>query len=179
MMRSVVTVLILSAFAIGPMLAHPAAAADVSVTLVGFGFGWHVGSETSTQTQISVTVGDRLLLRIENHDTGGGADHTFTVPQFPVASIAEGQVGGDNFLNLSVPVGAVRFWNHTVTSADVGNWQYYCHPHSVGTYPNRTSMVGVLGFQQPAPPPTPGFEVVVALSAVVAAFVAVRVLRKK
>ena len=116
-----------------PSIAPPAAAADTSVTLIAKNNLWHIGSETSSDTAIRANVGDTLRLRVENHDT---FFHTFTAPQF----------------NVDAPLdpGAVFFWNHTVTSSDVGTWQYYCIPHSTGTYPNRSGMIGTLVFTNPS-----------------------------
>lgn len=116
-----------------PSIAPPAAAADTPVTLIAKNTVWHIGSETSSDTAIRANVGDTLRLRVENHDT---FFHTFTAPQFNV--------------DASLDAGDVFFWNHTVASSDVGTWQYYCTPHSSGTYPNRSGMVGTLVFTNPS-----------------------------
>jgi len=149
----------------------PAPAADVSVTLIAKNIGWHVGTETSTQITITIDVGNTLRLRIENRDLP--TVHTFTAPQFPAVT---GQGGGGSFLNVTLDNSRpVFFWNYTAVAGDAGSWQYYCTPHSGGTYPNRSGMVGLLVVQSATPPATDntlligGAIIVVAIIAVVAA----------
>lgn len=148
----------------------PAQAADVNVTLIAKNIQWHVGTETSTQTTITVTVGDTLRLRIENRDS---ADHTFTAPQFPAAT---GQGGGGNFLDITLAPAQIFFWNYTTDSNDAGSWQFYCAVlgHSSGTYPNRTGMVGLLVVQSTAPPtPTTDSTLLIGGAVIVVAIIAV------
>lgn len=153
MSRWVVPAVLLLALLMTPAFATPARAADVSVLLIGGDdVVWHVGSATSAVTRIEVNVGDTLRLRVENQAV---VLHTFTAPQFQV----------DETLNP----GDVFFWNHTVVAADAGDWQYYCIPHSGGTYPNRVGMVGILAFRSPAPPQQPlGLEIIVIVVVVIA-----------
>jgi len=165
--KSAVIGLVLLAMLAVPTLAPSARAADTNVTLIARDIAWHVGSETSTDTAIRATVGDTLRLRIENRDT---VFHTFTADQFGV--------------DIPLDPGEVAFWNHTVTSGDVGTWQYYCIPHSTGTYPNRVGMIGTLVFSSAAPAPagtdyTLILVVVVVILVVIAALAAVRTRRKK
>ena len=168
----------LLAVAILPTAAPTARAADVSVTLIAKTVSWHVGSESSSQTTIAVTVGDTLRLRVENRDS---LFHTFTANQFPAAT---GQGGGGSFLNVTLPAGRIFFWNYTVTASDVGNWQFYCIPHSSGVYPARVGMIGVLAFTSAVSPPSGisplliGIIILIVIVAVVAA-VALMMRRKK
>ncbi len=155
MVRWVVPALLLMALVLSPMFATPAQGADVNIVLYGKDLVWRVGSETSTATRIAATVGDTLRLRIENKDN---LMHTFTAPQFQV--------------NESLDLGEVAFWNHTVSAADVGEWQYYCIPHSGGTYPNRVGMVGIIAFSSPAPPQQPIDAVLVIVAIIVVAGIA-------
>ena len=165
MMRWVLPVCLLVVLLIGPLIATPAAAADVNVTLIAKNLGWHVGSDTSTVTTVSVTVGDTLRLRVENQETTP-VTHTFTVPQFSI--------------NQTLNQGAVFFFNHTAVAGDVGNWQFFCIPHSSGTYPNRSGMIGVLAIANPAAPrPTPGFDAILAIVAVGAVAVIIRFSAKR
>jgi plastocyanin len=177
MNRWAVTALILTALLLGPLSAAPASAAEVNQTLIALNIAWHVGSETSSNTQITVNVGDTLHLTIDNQETSAGP-HTFTAPHF---AAAPGQIGGGSTLNISLAQGADFVWNHTFTSADLGTWQYYCEVlgHSSGTYPDRTGMVGTIRVTQPAPPPTPGFEVLLVVAALGIVAVAVRVLPRR
>lgn len=150
-----------------PAIGPTATAADASVTLIAKNLVWHVGSETSSDTAIRATVGDTLRLRVENKDT---VLHTFTAPQFSV--------------DASLNPGAVFFWNHTVASADVGTWQYYCTPHSSGTYPNRAGMIGTIVFSSAAAPPAPQdytllIAVVVIVLVAIVALAAVMMRRRK
>lgn len=165
--KSALIGLVLLAMLALPAIAPPAQAADTNVTLIARNFAWHVGSETSADTAIRATVGDTLRLRVENRDT---VLHTFTAPQFGV--------------DISLDAGEVAFWNYTVTSADVGTWQYYCIPHSTGTYPNRAGMIGTIVFSSAAPPPagtdyTLIIAVVVVVLIVIVALAAVAMRRKK
>ena len=147
MVRASIAVVVFALFAatLIPM-AGPARAADVSVTLIAKNLSWNVGSETSGVRTITVNVGDTLRLRVENHDT---TLHTFTANQFPAES---NQGGSGPFLNVTMTPGRVFFWNRTMAAADAGTWQYYCIPHSFGTYPNRTNMVGAIAVVAPTPP---------------------------
>lgn len=127
-----------------PHTAPRVQAADVTVTLIAKDSVWHVATETSTEKDIVVNVGDTLRLRVDNHDF---FLHTFTAPQF---AEEPGQGGDGPFLNATLPIeGSTFFWNHTVEAAEAGNWQYYCIPHSFGTYPDRVGMVGRLVFVAP------------------------------
>ena len=174
MMRWALPAVLLTALVVGPLFAAPAAAADVNVTLVASGFTWHVGSAGSSNTQIAVNVGDTIHLTIEN--LVDNAMHTFTAPHFPAAT---GQVGPGPNLNVNLSAGATFVWNYTFVAADAGTWQYYCIPHSSGTYPNRAGMVGTIVVTTPAPPRTPGFEIVLVIGAVAVVAVAMRVSRRK
>lgn len=168
-MNRIALLLVAAALLASPWFAEPARAADVDQSLFAQTFAWHVGTAGSGSTQISVAVGDTLHLRIENLDS---AAHTFTAPQFPAAS---GQGGSGNFLDITLAPGAVFVWNFTLRSTDAGTWQYYCIPHSSGTYPNRAGMVGTIVVSGGAPPPpTPGFEALAAIGALATAFVIVR-----
>jgi len=155
---------LVAALVVAPLLATPARAADVSVTLIAKDIAWHVGSDTGTSTTITVNVGDTLRLRVENHETTT-TTHTFTVPQFAI--------------NQTLNQGDVFFWNHTAVAADVQSWQFFCYPHSSGTYPARIGMVGILRFATPTPPPTPGFEAVLAIAALAGVALAVRVTSRR
>ncbi len=150
LVRASFAVVVVALFAVAPLLmAVPAArAADVSVTLIAKNTSWNVGTETSGVTTISVNVGDTLRLRIENRDS---FLHTFTANQFPAVT---NQGGGGVFLNVTMTAGRIFFWNRTMTSADAGNWQFYCIPHSTGTYPNRSGMTGAISVATVSPPPT-------------------------
>jgi len=152
------------------LLPKPVTAAEVSVTLIAQNFQWHVGTATSTDTAIRAAVGDTLRLRIENRDSGTGGDHTFTAPQFPVVA---GQGGGDNFLNFTLAPGAVAFWNFTLRAGDLGTWQYYCLPHSGGTYPNRAGMVGTFVVSAAAVPPTSSDNTLLIVGGVIAVVIIV------
>ncbi len=145
----------LLASGLGIFATPSARAADVSVTLIAKNIAWHVGTETSTQTTITVTAGDTLRLRIENHDT---VLHTFTAPQFPAAP---NQGGGGNTLNVTLDADQIFFWNFTLRSTDVGSWQYYCIPHSGGTYPNRSGMIGLIVVQSSTLPPSDNTALIV------------------
>jgi len=139
-------VLVVFAAALLPMTVPPARAANVPVSLFARNFAWNVGTESSGVATITANIGDRLQLTIENRDT---ELHTFTANHFPAAP---NQGGSGTFLNVSLPAGRIFFVNLTMTAADAGAWQYYCIPHSSGTYPNRAGMVGVISVVAPPPP---------------------------
>src|SRR5438093_626665 len=62
--------------------AIPARAADVNKTLVAFGAEYRDGSTTgTTPPTFTISTGDQLLFRIENHDA---LFHTFTFPHFGI-----------------------------------------------------------------------------------------------
>jgi uncharacterized cupredoxin-like copper-binding protein len=135
--RVLAIVALIAALLASPLLAHPADAADVPVTLIAFNTSWHVGTETApADPTITVTAGDVLRLRVENHDA---FQHTFTLPHFSV--------------DLPLSAGSVIFVNITTTASDVGTWQFYCAVpgHAPGTDPNRTGMVGRVRVNAPAP----------------------------
>jgi len=181
MVRASIALVVLALFAgaLLPMAVPSARAEDVFVSLYARNISWNVGSETSGVTTIIVNVGDTLRLRIENRDT---ELHTFTANQFPAAP---NQGGSGNFLDVNLPAGGVFFWNRTMTASDAGNWQYYCIPHSSGTYPNRAGMIGVISVVTPPPPPTPinplllGSVAIVVVLIVAAVALAVRRRKKK
>jgi plastocyanin len=142
-------------------------AADVSVDLHAANITWHVGTETSTSTTITVNQGDTIRLRIVDHDAATPG-HTFDAPQFGVSETL-------------VPMGTI-FVNITTDASDVGTWQFFCTPHSAGTYPSRTGMVGSIVVQSTAPPANntllyAGIGVVIVVIAVSA--MAMRMRRKK
>ncbi len=172
MIRWALAAVLLTALLVSPLFAAPAAAADVNQTLIAQNIAWHVGSASSTSTQISVNVGDTVHLTIQNLDT---VLHTFTAPHFPAAT---GQLGPGPNLDVNLTAGATFVWNYTFTASDAGTWQYYCIPHSGGTYPNRQGMVGTVVVSQPAPPRTPGFEVVLVIGAIAVVAVVLRVARR-
>jgi len=161
MTRRFLPMVLVAALFASLLLATPAEAADVNVTLIAKSIAWHVGADTSASTTITVTVGATLRLRVENHETSA-TTHTFTLPQFSV--------------NQTLNLGNVFFWNHTAVAADVGSWQFYCAipGHTSGTYPALSGMVGTLQFASATPPPTPGFEAVLAIAAAVGVALAVR-----
>lgn len=124
--------------------------ADVSRLLITRS-GFHFETYPSPEKNLTVTVGDTIRLRIVNQEPGA-TTHTFTAPHFPMAL---NQLGSGNTLNVSMTQGRTFFWNYTVTSADLGTWQFYCASlgHSTGTYPDRTGMVGKITVQAaPAQP---------------------------
>jgi FtsP/CotA-like multicopper oxidase with cupredoxin domain len=171
MIRWAIPVVLLAALVASPLVAGPAAAASVNQTLIAKSIAWHVGSETSQTTAIAVNVGDTLHLHIQNAEATA-TTHTFSAPHFPAVA---GQGGGGNFLNLTLPQGATYVWNYTFTATDQGTWQFYCTPHSSGVYPNRAGMTGTFVVSPAgAPPPTPGFETVVVIAALVGVAGAVR-----
>ena len=145
-------------------------AANVDKTLVAFNVDWRDGTETGTTTPtFTVAPGDALRLRIENHDA---MNHTFTLPHWGVSlSLIQG--------SSSNPY--VTWFNVTTSSADNGKWQFYCDitGHNVGTYPNKTGMVGWIEVATPTAKPTPGFEAVAALGAVGGAFLVLAVWRHR
>ena len=70
MMRWALPVAVVTALLMTPLIAGPASAANVPVTLIAFTTSWHVASETApANPTITVSPGDVLQLRIENHDT--------------------------------------------------------------------------------------------------------------
>src|SRR5213594_976727 len=165
MNRWVVIVGLLAALLVSPMIAGPASAADVSVTLVAFNVNWHVGSEgAATTPTITVSPGDTLRLQVHNHD---GFGHTFTFPHFTVnRTLAAGSSANPT----------VIFVNITTSTADNGRWQFYCAVagHAPGANESRTGMVGWVQVSAPAPRPTPGFEVVLVIAALAVVAIAVR-----
>jgi len=131
----VVLVLIVALAALIPV-APRVQAADVNVDLHAQNFLWHVGTNTSTSTTITVTQGDTIRLRIVDHDSAVPS-HTFAAPQFGV--------------DQTLPALQTIFVNITTDASDVGTWQFYCTPHSTGTYPSRAGMVGSIVVQSIAP----------------------------
>src|SRR5688572_14013718 len=98
-----------------PLLARPADAADVPVTLIASNFAWHVGSQMGApKPTVDATAGDVLRLRVENYDN---SDHTFTLPHFSVNRTLAPAVSPTN--------PTVIFVNVTTASGDVGTWQFY------------------------------------------------------
>ncbi len=140
--RILAVVAVIAALLVSPLLASPADAADVPVTLIALTTAWHVGTEAgAVKPTIAATAGDVLRLRVENHDTFG---HTFTLPHFSV----------DQTLAAGSPSNpTVIFVNVTTSTADVGTWQFYCGVpgHTTGTDPNRDGMVGWVRVNAPAP----------------------------
>ncbi len=172
--HSIVAVALLGALMLAPLFAGSAQAATVNQSVFAKSFSWHVGSNTSTTTEIDANVGDTIHLNITNaDDLGLNLTHTFTAPQFPAAS---GQLGGGTTLNVTLHPGATFVWNYTFVAADQGTWQFYCIPHSTGSYPNRSGMVGTFKISAaPTPPPTPGFDTVIVIAALVGVAAVVRV----
>ena len=172
MMRLALIAVVLVAVLAVPLIARPAAAADVNQTMVAFDVVWHLDSETgAAQPTIQVQPGDVLRLRIENHDA---FQHTFTFPRSGINEfLAPGSTGNPT----------VVFANITTTSSNVGKWQFYCAigSHSTGTYPNRNGMVGWIQVGNPAPPPpaTPGFETVLVVAALVGVAAVMRIVRRR
>ena len=170
MNRWVVIVGLLAALLVSPMIAGPASAADVSVTLIAFNVNWHVGSETAAATPtITVSPGDTLRLQVHNHDAFG---HTFTFPHFTVNQpLAAGSSTNPT----------VIFVNITTSTSDNGRWQFYCSipGHAPGTNESRTGMVGWVQVSTPAPRPTPGFDVVLVIAALAVVAVSVRALHRR
>lgn len=142
----VALVLIAALSALIPAAPH-VQAADVNVDLHAQNFAWHVGTAGSSSTVITVTQGDMIRLRVIDHDAPTPT-HTFTAPQFSVDQ-------------TSVPMGTI-FVNITTDASDVGTWQFFCTPHSSGTYPNRTGMIGTIVVQAP-PAPAPAGNTVLYL----------------
>ena len=165
MMRWALPVAVMTALLLSPMIAGPAVAADVNVTLIAFNIDWHVASQTApTKPTITVNPADVLRLRIENHDA---MDHTFTFPHFAV--------------DRPLVQGATIFVNITTSTADNGKWQFYCNipGHSTGPNESRTGMVGWVQVGATTPPPTPGFEVVLVIAALGIVAAAVRLRPRK
>jgi len=155
--RALVTAVVIAAFLTTSLLVHPASAKDVPTTLIAFNVNWHVGTHTTpAQPTITVTPGDVLQLRIENHDN---FTHTFTFPHFTSAN--------RNLDPGSPTTPFVVFANITTSTADNGKWQFYCSlpGHAPGTNESRTGMVGWVQVSAASPPPTPGFEVVLVIAA--------------
>jgi len=148
------------------LLGKPARAADVNVNLIAANFEFHIDLPTAPEDPtITVTAGDVIHFRVENQDA---TLHTFTVPHFAK--------------NESLPnVGAVVFVNVTTTTADIGRWQFWCDPHSVGATPEtHTLMIGFIQVNSPTPPPRqPGFEAFVAILAAGTAFAVLTGLRSR
>ena len=140
--RAFVIAALIVALLASPLLARPAAAADVPVTVIAFSVSWHLGTEAGApQPNITATAGDVLRLRVENHD---GFMHTFTLPHFSVdQSLAAG--------SSSNPT--VAFVNITTSAADIGRWQFFCSVpgHTTGSDPFRSGMVGWVQVNAPAP----------------------------
>ncbi|OGS51210.1 MAG: hypothetical protein A3K65_00790 [Euryarchaeota archaeon RBG_16_68_12] len=135
----------------------------VSVTLVAENNLWKVG--TTTKPTITVDPGDVLMLRIENLDA---FPHTFTIAHFGI--------------NEPMPASSTIFVNITTSSADNGKWQFYCAiaGHASGTGENRDGMVGWVQVGAPTtPPPTPGFEIVLMVAALVAVAALTRVASRR
>src|SRR6266511_1730649 len=82
MNRWALPVAVLTALLMTPLLAGPVSAANVPVTLIASSTSWHVGSASAPpKPTITVSPGDVLQLRIENHDQFA---HAFTSPHFSV-----------------------------------------------------------------------------------------------
>ena len=168
--RALVTAVVIAAFLTTSLLVHPASAKDVPTTLIAFNVNWHVGTHTTpAQPTITVTPGDVLQLRIENHDN---FTHTFTFPHFTV---------NDTLTSGSPSAPFVIFVNITTSTADNGKWQFYCSVlgHTTGTDPNRDGMVGWVQVGASNPPPTPGFEVLFVIAALGIAVVVARVVPRR
>ncbi len=169
-MRWAFPAVMLTALLVSPLVAAPAAAADVNVTLVAFNAVWHLASETGTAAPtVTVNPADVLRLRIENHDA---VAHTFTFPRFAV---------NDPLAAGSSANPTVIFVNITTSSSDNGKWQFYCAipGHAPGTNESRTGMVGWVQVGSTAPPRTPGFEVLLVIAAIAFVAVAMRAGRRK
>jgi len=168
--RVLAVVALIAALLAGPLLARPADAADVPVTLIAFSTGWHLAShDAPAKPTITVNPGDVLRLRIENHDAFA---HNFTSDHFSI--------------DVPLPAGGVSsptvvFVNMTTTTADNGKWQFHCAVpgHATGTGENRDGMVGWVQVGAVRPPPTPGFEVVLVIAALGVVAVAARVLPRR
>ncbi len=129
------------------------------VTLIAQGTQWRVGS--TTKPTISASPGDILVLTITNQDSFA---HTFTLPHFGI--------------DQSFAAGATVRVSITTSSADNGTWQFYCAipGHTTGTYPNLDGMVGWVKVGTPSPPPpTPGFDTVLVVLALVGVGLVARV----
>lgn len=157
-MRRFLVLAVLIGLALAGVLPGPAAAADVNATLVAVSFQFHLDSATGTpEPTIVVDAGDTLRLRIENQDA---VFHTFTFPHFGI------DLGLDNG---SATQPDVSFVDIPTSSADAGTWQFWCRPHSSGSDPeNRVGMIGRVQIRSTAPP-TPGFEVLISVAAILAA----------
>src|SRR5437773_1700900 len=168
--RAFIIAALIVALLASPLLARPAAAADVPVTVIAFSVSWHLGTEAGApQPNITATAGDVLRLRVENHD---GFAHTFTFDHFGVdVPLAAGSV--------SAPT--VAFVNITTSTADNGKWQFHCGipGHTTGSGETRDGMVGWVQVGAVRPPPTPGFEVVLVIAALAAVAIAIRVVPRR
>lgn len=140
------------------LVAGTAAADGVEKTIVAKASQFHLDSEAGPASPtITISQGDELHLRIENHEA---VFHTFTFPHFQIDLALD---------NGSASQPEVIFVNITTTSGDVGKWQFWCRPHSSGSNPeNRQGMVGWVDVRG-ATPPTPGFETLAVLAAIVGA----------
>lgn len=153
-------ILAVAALLLAPLLSGPVGAADVDATLIAADFDWHFGT-VSGSNESTVNTGDALRLTVRNV---GSEVHTFTFPHFAV--------------DETLAVGATIFVNITTAASDAGRWQFHCTPHSSGASQgqDRVGMTGYLTVRAP-PPPTPGFEVLAVIAAILTAFVAVVAVR--
>ena len=123
-----------------PLMAPRASAADVPVLLLQRNFLFHIDVNNNANRNIAAAVGDTIRLQVKNNDA---VTHTFTAPHFPQdTSPGTTQNLTENFLSVNLTAGSSFFWNYTVTTGDQGMWQFYCKPHSSGTYPFRSGMIG-------------------------------------
>src|SRR5256712_11274872 len=121
-------------------MAPRVSAADVPVLLVQRNFLFHIDVNNNPNRNIAAALGDTIRLRVQNHDA---VTHTFTEPHFPQdTSPGTTQNLTENFLSVNLTAGSFFLWNHTVTTGDQGMWLFYCKPHSSGTYPLRSGMIG-------------------------------------
>jgi len=168
--RALVLVFVLVGLLASPLIARPAAAADVSVTLIAFNVAWHVAAhDAPAKPTITVNPGDVLRLRIENHDN---FSHTFTFDHFSVdVPLAQGTPTNPTVVLVNI----------TTSTADNGKWQFHCAipGHATGTGENRDGMVGWVQVGAVNPPPTPGFETVLVIAALGAVAIAVRVVPRR
>jgi uncharacterized cupredoxin-like copper-binding protein len=174
----VVIGLVVALLGVSVALAPSVQAADVSRTLITRQ-GFHFDTYPSTEKNLTVTVGDVIQLRIQSQEPGT-TTHTFTAPHFPSAA---NQLGSGTTLNVSMTPGRTFFWNYTVTSQDLGKWQFYCSTpgHSIGTVPNRAGMVGNITVQAAPAQPVDTLLIVggVAAGVIVVAAVAAVMMRRR